>query len=94
MNEFEQDLDLIAPEKELSDYNLMDNFDELSFSEKWRKVSEGLKQSPETGAYKWAKFQQKRLLAPLAAVIVPILLILVVGFLAAITPPPQPSVQK
>ena len=82
----------VEPEVFINDYNIMDAFDELSFTEKWKKVSEGLKQSPETGAYKWARFQQKRLMAPAAAVIGPIILILIVSFLAAIQPPQQPSI--
>ncbi|TRZ79941.1 hypothetical protein D4R86_05140, partial [bacterium] len=85
--------DIIDPNtKNLSDYDMMDAFNDLSFTEKWKKVSEGLKQPVDSGDYKWATLQRKRLLAPVAAVVVPIVLILVVGFLAAIQPPPQPSI--
>jgi len=85
--------DIIDPNaKNLSDYDMMDAFNDLSFTEKWKKVSEGLKQPVDSGDYKWATLQRKRLLAPVAAVVVPIVLILVVGFLAAIQPPPRPSI--
>ena len=40
-------------------HDMMELFDELTFSEKWKKVSEGLKMPKDSGEYKWAKFQQK-----------------------------------
>ncbi len=74
-------------------HDMMELFDELSFSEKWKRVSEGLRMPQDSGEYKWAKFQQKRLLAPLCAVLVPFIMIFVIGILAAMAPPPQPKVQ-
>ena len=88
-----EDLQNETPEKTLADYDMMNAFGELSFSEKWKKVAEGLKQPQDSGDYKWAKFQQKRLIAPVCAIFVPIVLIFVVGILAAIAPLPQPIVQ-
>jgi hypothetical protein len=74
-------------------HDMMELFDELTFSEKWKKVSEGLRMPHDSGEYKWAKFQQKRLLAPAAAIVVPFIMIFVIGILAAMAPPPQPKVQ-
>ena len=74
-------------------HDMMELFEELSFSEKWKKVSEGLREPPDSGPYKWAKFQQKRLFAPAAAVVLPVILILIVGVLAAIAPPPAPKIE-
>ena len=74
-------------------HDMMELFDELSFSEKWAKVSEGLKQPQDSGDYKWAKFQVKRLWAPACAIVVPFILIFTVGLLAAFTPEAQPVVE-
>ena len=74
-------------------HDMMELFEELSFSEKWEKVREGLKMPQDTGEYKWAKQQMVRLWSPVCAVIVPIILICVVGLLAAFQPPPPPKVE-
>lgn len=74
-------------------HDMMELFEELSFSEKWNKVSAGLKMPKDSGDYKWARLQMVRLSAPAAAIVVPVILILVVGLLAAIAPPPSPRVE-
>lgn len=74
-------------------HDMMELFEELSFKEKWEKVSVGLKMPKDSGEYKWARFQMIRLSAPAAAIVVPVILILVVGLLAAIKPPPAPRVE-
>ncbi len=57
-------------------HSLMDMFEELSFREKWAKVFRGLRQPPESGEHKWAKLQMVRLSAPISAIVVPLLLVL------------------
>ncbi len=57
------------------EHSLMELFEELTFREKWKKVFEGLKQPKESGDYKWAHLQVLRLLAPVAAIVIPALLI-------------------
>ena len=55
--------------------DLMEMFDEQSFFEKWRRVRAGLKMPPESGPHKWARLQMLRLMAPIAAVVVPVILL-------------------
>ncbi len=55
--------------------DLMEMFNVATFREKWSHVREGLKQPSGSGANKWAKLQVLRLLAPVAAVVVPILVL-------------------
>jgi len=74
-------------------HDLMKIFDELSFREKWKRVSEGLKQPKESGEHKWAKLQMLRLLSPAAAVIVPILILGLITILAQFAPEPVATVQ-
>ncbi len=69
-------------EYEESHHSLMEIFDELSFKEKWHKVGEGLKAPKDSGDYKWAKLQVQRLSAPLAALLVPILAIIILMSIA------------
>ncbi len=57
-------------------HSLMDMFDELSFREKWAKVFHGLRQPRESGEHKWARLQLVRLAAPISAIVVPLLLVL------------------
>jgi len=71
----------------------LDLFKDVSFSEKWRRVANGLKQPKDSGEYKFARLQVIRLSAPASAVVVPIIALLVIGILAAVAPPPMPSVQ-
>lgn len=71
------------PMKELNaHYDMMALFDELPFLERIRRVIHGLRQPPYSGDYKYARLQLLRLSAPIAAVLVPFLvigLILLVG---------------
>ena len=55
--------------------DLMELFEEQSFFEKWRRVGVGLKMPKESGMHKWARLQMLRLLSPLAAVVVPVILL-------------------
>jgi len=82
--------------EELSDvpyHDIMELFDTLSFKEKWAKIREGLKQPPESGAYKFAKLEMTRLWSPVAAVVVPIIALLLMAVLAAMTPEKSDNVQ-
>lgn len=75
MAEFEEfnDLGEMTELDQLHRHHLLDLFEEMSFREKMRRVVAGLKQPPESGEYKWARLQTKRLLAPASAVVVPAL---------------------
>jgi len=68
-------------------HGLMEIFNELSFREKVRKVLNGLKQPKDSGAYKWARLQILRLWAPVSAVVVPLLAVIILMSLAVIAPP-------
>ncbi len=72
----------------LHGHDLMALFDELSFREKWKQVFAGLKEPKESGNHKWARLQMLRLLSPLMAVVVPVLLLGLITLLAQITPEP------
>ncbi len=84
-----EDVDIF--EKHQND--LMDMFDELSFGEKWKRVREGLKMPVDSGPHKWAKLQMLRLLSPAAAVVVPILLLLMITLFAKLAPDPVRAVE-
>jgi len=77
----------------LPQHDLMKLFDELSFRDKWKRVSEGLKQPKESGEHKWAKLQMLRLLAPAMSVFVPLLAIALMTVLAQFDPEPAKTVQ-
>lgn len=84
----------VEPIEELNSTNsLMDLFDELSFKEKWQKVSLGLKQPKDTGEYKWARLQMVRLSAPIAAVIVPLFVVFLMAVFTALAPTPNTKVE-
>jgi prenyltransferase beta subunit len=74
-------------------HSLVDMFEELSFLEKWRRVLKGLKAPRNSGEAKWARLQLLRLSAPLAAILVPGILIVCMMFLGAMGPPPPPPVE-
>ena len=73
-------------EEEAQYHDMMELFEKLSFREKWNKVFTGLKMPQDTGEYKWARLQIKRLTGPAAGVIMPILLLLLMSLIAAMTP--------
>ena len=85
----EEEVDLL----ELHQNDLMDQFDELTFREKWARVSEGLKLPPETGAHKWAKLQMIRLISPAMAVVVPFLMLGLIALLSQMTPDRGPTMK-
>ncbi|MFC1498647.1 prenyltransferase/squalene oxidase repeat-containing protein [Verrucomicrobiota bacterium] len=64
-------------------HDVMSLFDELSFTEKWRKVFKGLKQPKNSGEYKYAQLQLIRLMAPISAVIIPVLTIFLIICIAS-----------
>jgi hypothetical protein len=80
---FEDDVDI------LREHDLMHLFDELTFRQKWSRVHAGLQQPRSSGEHKWARLQLLRLLSPLLAVCVPLLLLLLIAVLAQFTPPPS-----
>ena len=73
-------------------YDMMKLFDELSLIEKTRKVMRGLQQPKDSGEYKYAKLQLMRLSAPIAAVVVPILILLLI-ILVAWVPAKEPVIE-
>lgn len=85
MSEHEPDIQNDSFET-LEKHDLLHLFDELSFRQKWARVFRGLKQPSESGEYKWSRLQLLRLLAPFAAVIVPVLMLFFIAFLAQFTP--------
>jgi len=80
----EEEVELI--EEEVQFHDMMELFEKLTFREKWNKVFAGLKMEQDAGEYKWARLQIKRLMAPVAGIIVPILLLFLMTLIAAITP--------
>jgi len=74
---------------ELRHRDLLDLFEELTFREKWRRVFTGLRMPPESGPHKFAKLQLLRLLSPLSAVVVPLLMFALIALFAGMTPPPE-----
>lgn len=92
MSEEHEGIELEEYYQEVEEYDIMNLFDELTFGEKWARVREGLRAEPGSGEYKWAKLQMLRLLSPISAVVVPVLILLFVMFLATITPPPQTKI--
>lgn len=81
------DLDIEEdPFEALRKHDLLHLFDELSFRRKWIRVFKGLKQPITSGENKWARLQLLRLLAPFAAVIVPVIMLFFIAFLAQFTP--------
>ena len=70
----------------LRQHDIMKLFDELSFRQKWSRAFKGLKQPISSGEHKWARLQLLRLISPLMAVVVPILMLLMIAMLARFTP--------
>jgi len=71
----------------------MELFEELSFRDKIRKVTSGLRQPKDSGAYKYAKLQVIRLLAPLAAVVVPCIVAGMLMVFATMAPQDRPPIE-
>jgi hypothetical protein len=88
---FEEEYDEDIFERHQND--LMDMFDEASFSEKWRRVRAGLKMPVGSGPYKWARLQMLRLLSPVAAVVVPIIMLGLIVLFSKLGPDESHSVQ-
>ena len=61
----------------LHKHSLLELFETLSLNEWWDKVNAGLKMPADSGDYKWAKLQIQRLWAPVSAVVVPVLALLI-----------------
>lgn len=78
---------------DIHDYDIMDLFETLTFKEKWQRVFAGLKMSKDSGPHKWARLQMVRLLAPVAALLVPIMVILLINLFALMTPEIERTVQ-
>jgi hypothetical protein len=78
--------------RELPFEDMMKLFETLTFREKWAKVRYGLKQPKESGEYKWAALQMRRLVSPISAVVVPALGLLLMVALAGMAPARQRSV--
>jgi hypothetical protein len=68
------------------DHDIMELFHEDTFKEKWQRVFRGLKKDHTSGDYKYAILQMTRLSGPVAAVIVPILLIGIILICSSFTP--------
>ena len=93
-NEPEQPLDIEEdPFEILERHNLLHLFDELSFRRKWARIFKGLKQPVTSGENKWARLQLLRLLAPFAAIVVPVLMLFLIALLAQFTPRSTQSFQ-
>ncbi len=54
-------------------HDLLELFDDLSAKEKFNKFVYGLSQEHDSGAYKWSHLQLVRMMAPVSALIIPIL---------------------
>jgi len=61
-------------------------FHQQTFGERMKLMTTGLKTDKDSGTYKSAKLELQRLLSPLAAVVVPILIVFLLVLVAKITP--------
>ncbi len=77
----------------LQRHDIMKLFDELSFRQKWTRVFKGLGQPITSGENKWARLQMLRLLSPLAAVVVPVLMLMLIALLSQFNPEPSTSIE-
>jgi hypothetical protein len=73
--------------------DMMRLFNELSFKDKWKRVFKGLNSEKDSGDYKWARLQLFRLLSPIMALVVPVLMLFLIALLAQFTPTPTTSIQ-
>jgi len=67
-------------------------FHQQTLIERMKLITTGIKADKDSGEYKKAKLEVQRLLSPLAAVVVPILIICLLVVVAKITPPDDESV--
>jgi hypothetical protein len=67
-------------------------FHQQTFRERMKLIASGLKADKDSGTYKSAKLELQRLLSPIAAVVVPILIICLLVVVAKITPEPDDAV--
>ena len=74
--------------------SLLGLFDTVSFRERIAKIRYGLKQPEDSGDYKWAIFELKRFMSPTAAVVVPMIALLLLVIFAALNHPDKPYVVK
>jgi hypothetical protein len=79
--------------RQLPHYDLMELFRKPSFREKARKVFHGLGQPRESGGYKYAHLQLLRLMAPLAAIVVPVVAVFLLVVLGAMEQVSGPAVE-
>lgn len=66
--------------------SLLELFDRMTLREWWTRVQAGLKADMQSGEYRWAKGQILRLSAPVAAIVVPILAVLIMIIMGAVDP--------
>ncbi|MDA3797972.1 MAG: hypothetical protein PF692_02715 [Kiritimatiellae bacterium] len=67
-------------------------FHQQTFSERMKLIGRGIKADKTSGEYKKAKLELQRLLSPLAAVVIPVLLLGLIVFLAKVVPEEKTSV--
>ncbi len=65
---------------------MMKLFEKMSFRERFSRMLHGLKQPKESGEYKWAALQLRRMISPISAVVVPSLALLLMVALAGMAP--------
>lgn len=68
-------------------HSLMEIFETPSFREMVRLVLHGIKQPRDSGEYKYAMLQLQRLLAPVSAIVVPLLAVIIMVVSTAMGPP-------
>ena len=78
--------------EEMPAHDIMELFEKIPFREKWRRIFEGLKMPHDCGQYKWARLEIKRLRGPVAGVIVPIIMLLLMTFIASMAKPRERTV--
>jgi len=83
-----------GPHGELHDHSLLELFEHHTLAENVRRMLHGLRQPKDSGEYKWARLQFARLSAPAAAVLVPVLVLLVLAFLPQQEAPPRVPIPR
>lgn len=72
---------------------LLGLFNNLTLREKFAKIRFGLKQPKDSGAYKWAMIECQRLASPVAAVVVPVIAMLILAVFGAMSGPASRNIQ-